>query len=102
MFLFFLSLILQAVIEREVRLKMKENNVDTLPIYPEHRLAYHPTTAKVFDRFEGISVYQLKKGMNTIKEFTDSLTDIHEKILELLQIPEHRYWPCKKIWESLN
>ncbi len=102
MFLFFLSLILQAVIEREVRLKMKENNIDTLPVYPEHRLAYHPTTAKIFDRFEGISVYQLKKGTETIKEFTDSLTDIHEKILELLQIPEYCYWPCKKIRETLN
>jgi transposase len=93
MFLFFLSLIIQAVIEREIRLKMKENDIDTLPVYPEDRLSYHPTTAKIFYKFEGLSVYHLKKGTKLIKEFKDSLTKAHKKILELLQIQECEYWP---------
>jgi transposase len=93
MFLFFLSLIIQAVIEREIRLKMKENDIDTLPVYPEDRLSCHPTTAKIFYKFEGISVYHLEKGAKVTKEFKDTLTKTHKKILELLQIPECQYWP---------
>ncbi len=60
MFLFFIALMIQAIIEREVRLKMEEKNIPALPVYPEHRIAYHPTTAKIFDRFDGLSLYKLK------------------------------------------
>jgi hypothetical protein len=41
---------------------MKDKNIHALPVYPEHRIAYHPTTAKIFDRFAGISIYHLKQG----------------------------------------
>ena len=37
MFLFFLSLLIQAIIEREVRSRMKERGIKALPIYPEFR-----------------------------------------------------------------
>ncbi|MCP4376499.1 MAG: IS1634 family transposase, partial [bacterium] len=59
MLLFFLALILQAIIEREVRQTMKDSDIDALSIYPEHRLAYHPTTAKIFERFRDISNYRI-------------------------------------------
>ena len=93
MFLFFVSLILQAVIEREVRNNMKKNEIDTLPIYPEHRLSYHPTTAKIFDRFCDISTYLLLEGTQIIQEFADSLNDIQLTILKLLNMSEDEYWP---------
>jgi hypothetical protein len=38
MFLFFLSLMIQAIIEREVRLRMKERGIKTLPIYPNFEM----------------------------------------------------------------
>ena len=93
MFVFFLALILQAVIEREVRKIMKDKEIDTLPIYPEHRLAEHPTTAIICDRFEDIALYQLSTGKTLINEYKDELSDIHKKILELLNISEFEYWP---------
>ena len=70
MFLFFIALMLQALIEREVRHKMKDNKIIALPIYPEQRIAYHPTTSKIFDRFAGMSVYYLKQGKN-VKRYQD-------------------------------
>jgi transposase len=93
MFLFFMALILQSVIEREVRLQMGKNDIDSLPIYPEHRIAYHPTTAKIFDRFKNLSAYQLIQGNEIIKEYRDELTETQKKILELLRIPEAKFWP---------
>jgi transposase len=95
MFLFFLALMLQAVIERQVRASMIENEIQHLPIYPEHRIAYHPTTAKIFDRFHDISIYQLSDNGQPIKTFKDQLKPLHLDILRLLKIPETQYWPIQ-------
>lgn len=91
MFLFFVALMLQALIEREVRYKMKDNKIMALPIYPEQRIAYHPTTAKIFDRFSGISLYYLKKGRN-IKRYQDELSDLQKEIISILGMSEKEYW----------
>ena len=91
MFLFFVALMLQALIEREVRYKMKDNKILTLPIYPEQRIAYHPTTAKIFDRFSGISLYYLKQGRN-IKRYQDELSDLQKEIISILGMSEKEYW----------
>ena len=91
MFLFFLSLMIQAIIEREVRGKMKEWDIETLPIYPEFRDAFHPTTSKILSVFGGISSYQVRTGQ-LIKEFRDSLTQTQELILNMLGISLDYYW----------
>lgn len=91
MFLFFIALMVQALIEREVRLKMKDNKISALPIYPEQRIAYHPTTAKIFDRFAGISVYYLKQGRN-IKRYQDELSELQKEIITILGMSEKDYW----------
>lgn len=92
MFLFFLSLMIQAIIEREIRLTMKKNQILSLSIYPEDRKSFWPTTSKLLDVFEGVSSYQLQVNGNTIKEFRDALTPTQEKILSLLNISSKDYW----------
>ena len=92
MFLFFMALILQAVIEREVRQSMDDQAIDAIPIYPEHRLAYHPTTAKIFDRFHDTSLYRIVRGKKVIKQYRDELTPVQHSILALLGISESTYW----------
>ncbi|MBA7546096.1 hypothetical protein ES705_38479 [subsurface metagenome] len=86
-----LSLMIQAIIEREVRLKMKKWDIETLPIYPEFRYAFHPTTSKILSVFEGISSYQVRMGQ-LIKEFRDSFTQTQELILSMLGISLDNYW----------
>jgi len=85
---------IQAIIERQVRQNMQENEIDKLPIYPEHRVAYHPTTAKIFDRFSDISTYLLEVNNIVVDELKDSLNQIQLTILKLLHIPESQYWPA--------
>jgi len=92
MFVFFIALIIQAVIEREVRRTMSDNAIDAIPIYPEHRLAYHPTTAKIFDRFHDTSLYRLIQGQAIIKEYRDELTSVQQSVLALLGMTEENYW----------
>jgi transposase len=92
MFLFFLALIIQAVIEREVRRAMSDKAIDAIPIYPEHRLAYHPTTARIFDRFQDTSLYRLVQGETLVKEYRDELTPVQQSVLGLLGMTEEDYW----------
>ena len=91
MFLFFVALMLQAIIEREVRQKMKDKNIHALPVYPEHRIAYHPTTAKIFDRFAGISIYHLKQTRK-FKRYQDELSELQKEIINILGMSEKEYW----------
>lgn len=92
MLLFFLALILQALIEREVRQNMKSAQVEALSLYPEHRLAYHPTTAKIFERFQDISHYEVIENDRVTQVFRDELTELHKEILSLLGMTEQGYW----------
>jgi hypothetical protein len=49
--LYFLALLVQAPIERELRLAMKRNNIEHLPLYPEQRHCAHPTTEQILRLF---------------------------------------------------
>jgi transposase len=92
MFLFFMALILQAVLEREVRQSMKKEEIDAIPIYPEHRLAHHPTTAKIVDRFQDVSLYRLNRGGKFVKQYQDELTPVQRSVLSLVGMTENSYW----------
>lgn len=92
MFLFFIALMIQAIIERQVRMNMRKNEINNLPLYPEHRLSYHPTTAKIFDRFCDVSTYLLYDGKKVIQKYADSLNQIQLTVLKLLNISENQYW----------
>lgn len=93
MFLYFLALILQAVVERQVRKIMKREDIDALPIYPEDRPAEHPTATKIFALFEDVSTYTVKHNANNIERYRDELSKTQIKVLALLGLKEKDYWP---------
>lgn len=92
MFLFFVALIIQGIIERKVRMSMKERAIKSLPIYPEYRKSFYPTTSKIFYNFDGISSYKILKNDKVIKEFKDDLSSIQKLLLDLLDISEDDFW----------
>jgi transcriptional regulator of met regulon len=71
---------------------MKHDEIDSIPVYPEHRLAEHPTTAKIFDRFHDLSLYRLTDGAKLTKQYQDELSNTHKKVLALLGMDEQQYW----------
>lgn len=91
MFLFFLALMVQAVLERMVRNTMHAKKIEPLPIYPEHRISYHPTTAKIFERFAGVSVSKLLLG-DEDRIIRDELTELQSDLLVIIGISEQKYW----------
>ena len=71
---------------------MKAKRIDAIAVYPEHRLAYHPTTAKIFDRFHDTSVYRIMRGDEVEEEYRDDLSAVQKEVLELLGMTEGDYW----------
>ena len=92
MFGFFIALVVQALIEREVRNKMKEQKIEKIRVYPEQREASHPTTGKILDRFDNICTYKIMENSKVVETFKDSLNEDQKLILSLLNIEENKYW----------
>jgi transposase len=92
MFGFFIALVVQALIEREVRNKMKEQKIEKIRVYPEQREASHPTTGKILDRFDNICTYKIMENSKVVETFKDSLNEDQKLILSLLNIGEDKYW----------
>lgn len=92
MFAFFIALVLQALLERDIRSKMNAAQIDNLYIYPEDRECKRPTTSIIFDRFSQLSRYVVK-GKNTPEaQFQDQLSPAQIEILSVLEIAENDYW----------
>ena len=92
MFAFFIALMIQALIERQVRNQMADQKIPAIALYPEDRDASHPTTAKIMGIFDDVSTYRLTSSTREIKEFRDDLTEVQQTILKLLNIPNEVYW----------
>lgn len=95
MLMFFLGLLVQALIEREVRKAMKQEEIEKIFIYPEERPAAAPTTSIILDRFENVSVYHLQENNIVLEKYKDELTMIQKEILRLLDIQPNGYWVDK-------
>ena len=92
MFAFFIALMIQALIERQVRSQMADRNIPAIALYPEDRDASHPTTAKIMGIFEDVSTYTLSSSSKEVTEYRDDLTAVQQMILDFLGIPERVYW----------
>jgi len=59
MFVFFLALMIQALLERLLRQRLTQRKAPPLKLYPEDRDAPHPTTSQLFKTFHGLSTYAI-------------------------------------------
>ena len=96
MFLFFLALIVQALLEREIRYKMEEQNIPSLYIYPEDRESKFPTTSCVMNAFNGISRYEIMQGNEVVEAYKDKLSDTQNDILNLIGMRQSDFWNLQK------
>jgi transposase len=85
--LYFLALLIQALIERELRIAMKREKIAHLPLYPEHRLCAHPTTEQILALFSFAERHQLIQDGNIIQVFEVQFTDLQRQLLTLLGVP---------------
>jgi transposase len=89
--LYFLALLVQAIIERELRLAMKREKIDELPLYPEQRDCARPTTEQVLRLFSLAQRHQLMQDGKTMQIFDVQLTELQRQVLTLLGVSEDAF-----------
>lgn len=92
MFVFFVALLIQALLERELRNKLTERGSPPLKLYPEDRDAPHPTTSQLFKTFDRLSIYAITEAGVLCETYHDQLSETHRQVLSLLNISEHQFW----------
>lgn len=92
LFVYFLALLVEALIERELRRAMERDGVASLPLYPEGRPCSAPTTEQVFRLFDEQRCHTLYgPGQTVLKRFHDPMTPLHKAILRMLGLSAASY-----------
>jgi transposase len=90
--LYFLALLVQALIERELRLAMTRESIDELPLYPEQRQCAHPTTEQILRLFSMTQRHRLTdQDGQSVQVFDAQLTDLQLQLLGLLGVSPHAF-----------
>ncbi|MGH9071810.1 MAG: IS1634 family transposase [Acidimicrobiales bacterium] len=91
LFVYFLTLLVEALIEREVRQGMEREERESLPLYPEGRPCPAPTTDKVLEAFDRVEAHELVREGRTLRRFGPELTEPQRDLLRLAGVPEESY-----------
>jgi transposase len=83
---YFLALLVESLLERELRREMGNTRIDSLPLYPEGRACRRPTARKVIDLFGDVQRHELSAGRRSAVVFTTKLSRLQRRILRLLNI----------------
>lgn len=95
---YFFVLLVQTLLERELRRAMARSNVPALPIYPEGRACTRPTTQKILELFDPIQRHEVLRetdsGSDQDQEpsiLITTLTPVQRKIVQLLGLKTTDY-----------
>ena len=91
MCLYFFVLLVESLLERELRQAMARAKVDSLRLYPEGRACRYPTVRRLIEVFEDVQRHRLKVGTEPEVLFTTKLSPLQRKVLRLLDIPQSVY-----------
>jgi transposase len=82
-FLHFVALLVNALLERQVRRAMAERGIKALPLYAEERECRAPSAERILETFGRLQRHLLRKDGELIQRFDPELTPLHRKILGL-------------------
>jgi transposase len=91
--LYFLALLVQALIERELRLAMHREHIAELPLYPEQRQCARPTAEQILRLFTLAERHYLVQHGRTVQVFPAQLTDLQRQVLTLLGVSPQAFQP---------
>jgi transposase len=92
LFVYFLAVLVFALIEREARQGMKRRGIESIPLYPEGRPCKAPTTDAVLTAFLGIRRNRLMDADGgVVRTFHDPLPPVAALLLKLLGVRGRAY-----------
>jgi transposase len=84
LFLYFIALLVHALLEREVRQGMAKAKISSLPLYPEERDCRAPSTERILDLFQPLQRHRLNQNGRLIQIFEPELNQLQRDILQLI------------------
>ena len=97
---YFFALLIEALLERELRRQMESAEIDALPLYPEGRPCRYPTARRVIDLFDNVQRHALTVGDQPPTELVTELSPLQRRVLKLLHLAPERYGRRKPTEES--
>lgn len=92
LYIYFLALLVEALIERETRARMDELGIKALPIYAEERPSEAPTANCLFSLFEGLQRYRIvDKDGRVVERYYGELNKGQRSVLEVLGFSQKAY-----------
>jgi hypothetical protein len=91
LFVYFIAMLVQALIEREIRKEMKSENIESIPIYPEDRGCESPTTDMVLSHFNNIQVNRLWSDKKLVQTFLTPMSEKQRALLSFAGVPIETY-----------
>ncbi len=85
-----MALMVSSLIERNLRVAMKREGLDSLPIYPEGRPCKSPTMFDIVRLFRNVERYEVAVG-DELMVFPAELTKTQQQVLALLEVPVAAY-----------
>ncbi len=89
--IYFFALMVQSLLERELRKAMSAQGIESVPLYPEGRACVRPTTRQLLDVFEPLARHTLMTAGDDFESFTTELSPLHRQLLKLLRVPTKDY-----------
>jgi transposase len=90
-FVYFLALLVQALVERELRRGMQRAGITALPLYPEERRCHRPTAEQVFRLFALTARHVLIQAGHDVRVVDPDLTALQRQVLQLIGVPPSAY-----------
>lgn len=88
---YFFALLLEALLERELRQAMQAKEIEAMPLYPEGRACRRPTARRVIDLFESVQRHTLTQSQRSAEVMVTELTRLQCRLLKLLGLSAKDY-----------
>jgi len=88
---YFFALLVEALLERELRQAMQRRQIEALPLYPEGRACRWPTARRVIDMFESVQRHTLSRRARPAEVMITEPTRLQRRLLKLLGLTAADY-----------
>ena len=98
LFLYFVALMIVSLIERNIRMNMASGNIEKLPILPQGMNTKKPTWNNIRYFFRNVHYSEILRDGVCIQSVVKGLTDLHNQINWLLDVPGLVYKNLQPNW----
>ena len=98
LFLYFVALMIVSLVERKIRMNMAAEHIEKLPILPQKMNSKKPTWNNIRYFYRNVHYSQIIRDGVCIQAVVKGLSNLHEEINRLLEIPESVYKHLRHGW----